>query len=148
MNSFVSPWVSNKLKSVGRLTHADAVVTIHRRCVRNDYLIALFEPTDYLDRTYRAAAKHYLSAQSFLSIRIQAKQANGLLPLPKCGAADIQNVLEALKFNCSINTQIRSGARRQRAGQGHINDEGAFARCGIYSLNLALNDSVACVHCH
>src|SRR6266700_3385185 len=112
MNSFVSPWVADILKSVGRLTDADAVVTIHRRCVRNDYLIALFEPTDYLDRAHRAAAKHYLGAQSFLSIRAQAKQANGLLPLPKCGAADIQSVIEALKFNGSVNTQIRSRARR------------------------------------
>jgi hypothetical protein len=77
MCNFPSPSRGNlgtdKLKFVEQLPHADAVVTIHRRSVGNNDLIALFEPAKYLDGAYGAAAQHYLGAQSFLSIRIQAK---------------------------------------------------------------------------
>src|SRR5207237_3466586 len=92
-------------------THSNAVVAVHSRRVRQNYLITLAQAVDDLDGANRIAPQRYGGAKSLLSVRAQAKQSNGLLSLPKGGTAHVQDVFQALQLDRSINTQIRSRAR-------------------------------------
>src|SRR5688500_8860443 len=74
------------------LPNANTVVTIVSGRIGNDYLIALAQAFEYLDRADRVGAEFHRAMLRFSAVRSQDEHLDCLVGLAKRRAADFQNV--------------------------------------------------------
>src|ERR1041385_1341613 len=128
---------------VNLLPNPDLVVTIQRRRIGDNDLVAFAQPIEYLDGADGIASEFNRATHCLGAIRGQYKHANGLLCLAKRRPADFQHIFEPLKLDGSVNTQVRSRTRRQWAFQVYVALERAFASSRIDTRDFSLDQAVA-----
>src|SRR5687768_2113619 len=86
-----------------RSVDANAIVGVPLRTVGQDDPVAGFEAFDDLDGIDGAAAEFHLRAVGVDAFGIEFEEADGAAFLAKRRAADVDDVIEPLQFDCAID---------------------------------------------
>src|SRR5262245_37381014 len=102
------------------LLQSNPIVTVPRRHVGKDYLVAWFQPLMDFDGCNRTLAELDGNTHCVRSILSQQEQRDGSLLLAKDRTPDLNDVLEVLKLNGSFHAKVGPRAFRQLAFQRHV----------------------------
>ena len=112
------------------------------RVGKND-LVAGLETAQDFDRVDGAAAEFHRRANRFGAARDEFENADGAVLLAERGPADIDDIIEPLELDRSVDAQVGTRAFRQFAIDRDIDRDGPLLDRGIDADDVAFDDAVA-----
>src|SRR5947199_1241427 len=160
MNTLTTPssWISDsdvavivppnlsRRRSGGRrraLVQSDLLEAILRRGVRQDHLVAGLQSLDDLDGVDRHAADLDGSPGRGLAILVELEQLDLAVRRPEARAADEEHVLQPLDLDRAVHREVRTGALRQLAVEGDVDDHRAVLHRRRDAHDVAADQAVA-----
>src|ERR1043166_1100022 len=118
-------------------------MSIPRRHVREDNLIAYGQSLDNLDGADGTAAQFYGDSDCAFAAVDELENADGAFRLPLNRPADIEHVVQSLEFDGAIDAQVWPSALGQRSFEPNVHRDSAVLHRRINPDDLAGDDSVA-----
>src|SRR5580698_6382068 len=103
----------------------DSVVLVVLRHVRENHTVSHYKAVLDLDGIHRAAPESHLHFVGVLAVGLELKECNSAVFLAEYRAADEHHIVQLFQLDGAIDTEIGAGAGWQRAGERHVNRDGA-----------------------
>src|SRR5829696_7989231 len=115
---------------------SEPVNAVPLRRVGEDDRVALAQALQDLDVVDGGAAELDLGARGLAPVGADLEERDGRLPAAaRRRAADVEYVLQALKFDGPVHAQVHARALRHRAFEPHVHGERAVARGRVDALD-------------
>src|SRR4029077_15089515 len=128
-----------------RSIQSNSIVRVPCTSIREDDLISGLKTIQDLNGIHGALAELYRSARRFRGAVDELEHADGVVLLPECWPAHINDVVEMFELDCSVDAEIGPRAFRQRLIKSYFDVHRPLLYRRINPRNVAIGDSIASV---
>src|SRR5882724_6479078 len=129
-----------------RSIQSNSIVRVPCTSIREDDLISGLKTIQDLNGIHGALAELNRSARRFRGAIDELEHADGVVLLSKCRPAYIDNVIQMLELDCSVDAEIGPCAFRQRLIKSYFDIHRPLLYCRINPRNVAVRDAIASVN--
>ncbi len=113
--------------------------------IRENDLVARLKTALNFNRIYGALAQLHRRADSFPAAVDKLEHAHGVVLLAKRRAAHINDIIETLELDCSVDTKIGARAFRQRLIERNFDSDRSLLNCRIDACDVTIDRAIACI---